>query len=53
MTLPRIQGADVCGRIVAVGTGVSPSRIGQRVIVRALMRHQELQTEAASLGDHG
>jgi NADPH:quinone reductase-like Zn-dependent oxidoreductase len=29
---PRIQGADVCGRIVAVGDGVAATRIGQRVI---------------------
>ena len=32
LTFPRIQGADVCGQIVAVGDGVDPSRIGQRVI---------------------
>lgn len=31
--LPRIQGADACGRIVAVGTGVSDGRIGERVLV--------------------
>lgn len=30
---PRIQGADIVGQIVAVGTRVSNSRIGQRVIV--------------------
>ena len=30
---PRIQGADVAGRIVAVGDGVSSERIGQRVLV--------------------
>lgn len=29
-TFPRIQGADVAGKIVAVGTGVSKDRIGQR-----------------------
>ena len=29
---PRIQGADVCGEIVAVGQGVSDMRIGERVI---------------------
>jgi NADPH:quinone reductase-like Zn-dependent oxidoreductase len=32
ITFPRIQGADVCGEIVAVGTGVDPARIGERVI---------------------
>ena len=30
---PRIQGADVCGVIVAVGKNVDQSRIGERVIV--------------------
>ena len=33
LQLPRIQGADVCGEIVAVGEGVDASRIGDRVIV--------------------
>lgn len=30
---PRIQGADVCGQIVAVGDGVSEARIGERVLI--------------------
>lgn len=38
LTFPRIQGADCCGRIVAVGRNVSPERIGERVIVRSMMR---------------
>lgn len=33
MQFPRIQGADVAGRIVAVGEGVHTGRIGERVIV--------------------
>ena len=32
ITFPRIQGADVCGRIVAVGRNVDAGRIGERVI---------------------
>ena len=33
LVFPRIQGADVCGVIVAVGKNVDQSRIGERVIV--------------------
>lgn len=33
LTFPRIQGADTVGRIAAVGQGVPPSRIGERVMV--------------------
>ena len=36
LQLPRIQGADVCGEIVAVGEGVDAARIGERVMVRSL-----------------
>ena len=35
---PRIQGADACGHIVAVGLGVDPSRIGERVLVEPVFR---------------
>lgn len=38
LKFPRIQGADACGHIVAVGEGVSAHRIGERVIVRNLLR---------------
>lgn len=38
LTFPRIQGADVCGRVVGVGEGVSPDRIGERVLVRNMLR---------------
>jgi NADPH:quinone reductase-like Zn-dependent oxidoreductase len=41
LSFPRIQGADICGYIVAVGTGVAPARIGQRVIVRSMMPRPE------------
>lgn len=33
LSFPRIQGADTVGRIEAVGAGVDPARIGERVIV--------------------
>jgi NADPH:quinone reductase-like Zn-dependent oxidoreductase len=38
---PRIQGADACGRIVAVGAGVAPARIGERVLVEPVFRQAE------------
>ncbi|WP_300514741.1 alcohol dehydrogenase family protein [Aliiroseovarius sp.] len=36
LIFPRIQGADACGRIVAVGDGVDAGRIGERVMVASL-----------------
>ena len=38
ITFPRIQGADVCGEVVAVGTDVDPARIGERVITDGWLR---------------
>ena len=37
-TFPRIQGADGCGTVVAVGDGVDPSRVGQRVLIEPVIR---------------
>ena len=36
LKFPRIQGIDVCGTIVSVGSKVNSSRIGERVIVRPM-----------------
>lgn len=33
LTFPRIQGGDIAGRVVGVGEGVEPQRVGQRVVV--------------------
>jgi len=38
LEFPRIQGADVAGYIVAVGEGVSDSRIGERIITDGWLR---------------
>lgn len=38
LNFPRIQGADVCGTIVAVGEGVDAGRIGERVLVRPMQQ---------------
>lgn len=33
LEFPRIQGLDIAGRIAAAGAGVSPERVGERVLV--------------------
>ncbi len=38
LEFPRIQGADVCGKIVSVGEGVEPKRIGERVLIEPCIR---------------
>ncbi|WP_299698670.1 alcohol dehydrogenase family protein [uncultured Tateyamaria sp.] len=38
ISFPRVQGADVCGTIVAVGDGIDPARIGERVITDNWLR---------------
>lgn len=38
LTFPRIQGIDVCGRIVAVGDNVDAARLGERVLVEPCLR---------------
>ncbi|APX18086.1 alcohol dehydrogenase (plasmid) [Phaeobacter inhibens] len=38
LTFPRIQGADACGYIVATGKNVDEARIGERVLVRNMLR---------------
>ena len=37
-SFPRIQGADACGRIVATGSGVDATRIGERVLIEPVFR---------------
>ncbi len=36
MKFPRIQGADCCGRIVAIGSQIDPHRMGERVLIRPI-----------------
>lgn len=38
LKFPRIQGADVCGIIAAVGSNVSKERIGERVLIEPCLR---------------
>lgn len=43
MKFPRIQGADVCGIIVAVGDGVLTDRIGERVLVDPCLQNKDAE----------
>ncbi|WP_424931082.1 alcohol dehydrogenase family protein [Amaricoccus macauensis] len=36
LSFPRVQGADCCGTIVAVGEGVAPGRVGERILARTM-----------------
>lgn len=38
LDFPRIQGADACGHIVAVGPGVDAGRVGERVLIDPVIR---------------
>ena len=43
LQLPRIQGADCCGEVIAVGAAVNPARIGERVLVRSMQSDGDYQ----------
>ena len=44
LVLPRIQGADVCGTIVAVGDNICVDRIGERVLIEPCLREANSQS---------
>nr|WP_148234725.1 alcohol dehydrogenase family protein [Pseudooceanicola batsensis] len=46
LNFPRIQGADCCGRIVAVGDGVETARVGERVLVRPMYSPKDEDADA-------
>jgi NADPH:quinone reductase-like Zn-dependent oxidoreductase len=50
---PRIQGADVCGRVVACGPGASPELLGERVLVDPWFREDSRPTFLGSEHDGG
>jgi len=53
ITFPRVQGADVCGEIVAVGDGVSASRVGERVISDNWLRDADDPEDMNKTGYYG
>src|SRR4051794_12924621 len=50
LTFPRIQGADIAGRIVAVGPGVGTARVGERVLVDSALYGDEGLLDADIIG---
>ncbi|MEP4638241.1 MAG: alcohol dehydrogenase family protein [Yoonia sp.] len=52
LEFPRVQGADVCGEIVAVGIEIDTGRIGERVLIEPCIREAdgELQEPAWYFG---
>ncbi len=53
LAFPRIQGADACGVIVAVGAGVDPARIGERVITDNWLRDPQDPLNKDKTGYYG
>jgi NADPH:quinone reductase-like Zn-dependent oxidoreductase len=49
MEFPRIQGADGCGTIVAVGDGVSQDRLGERVLIRSVQEMESSENGIESI----
>ena len=50
---PRIQGADVCGRIAALGAGCDPARLGRRVLIDPWLRDWDDPLERDKCGYFG
>ena len=53
ITFPRIQGADVCGTVEAVGDGVDAALIGKRVITDNWLRDPDDPTNMDKTGYFG
>ncbi len=50
LEFPRIQGADICGEVVAVGDGVDAARIGERIITDCWLRDAGDLTDKTKTG---
>ncbi|MEM9427146.1 MAG: alcohol dehydrogenase family protein [Pseudomonadota bacterium] len=53
ISFPRIQGADVCGVIVAVGSGVDAARVGERIITDNWLRDPDAPEDLTKAGYFG
>ncbi|MEO0946150.1 MAG: alcohol dehydrogenase family protein [Pseudomonadota bacterium] len=53
ISFPRIQGADVCGKIVGVGADIDNARIGERVITDGWLRDPDDPENMDKTGYYG
>jgi NADPH:quinone reductase-like Zn-dependent oxidoreductase len=53
ITFPRIQGADVCGRVAALGEGMEAGLLGKRVLVDTWLRDWDDPLNLDSCGYFG
>ena len=53
IAFPRIQGADVCGRVVSLGTGCDASLLGKRVLVDPWLRDWSAPLDREKCGYFG
>jgi len=53
IVFPRIQGADVCGHVVAVGANADPALVGKRVITDGWLRNWDDPMNMDSTGYFG
>ncbi|MEM7527505.1 MAG: alcohol dehydrogenase family protein [Pseudomonadota bacterium] len=53
LAFPRIQGADVAGRVEAVGDGVDPGLVGKRVMVEVWLRDPAAPDDMNRTGYYG
>ena len=53
IAFPRIQGADVCGRVASLGAGCDPSLLGKRVLVDPWLRDWSAPLDRGKCGYFG
>ena len=53
ITFPRIQGADVCGRVAALGAGAPEALLGRRVLVDTWLRDWDRPMDMERCGYFG
>ncbi|MEO1678947.1 MAG: alcohol dehydrogenase family protein [Pseudomonadota bacterium] len=53
LTFPRIQGADVCGRVLGVGEGVDAGLVGKRVLIDTWLRDWDAPDDLTRVGYFG